>query len=69
MYGLSFSLLLSVSASRIRTQSPDVPDEICNFPAGLSVPIPTLPDESMSNLVLLFVSSFITKFPVLTCIL
>ena len=39
---LSVSLLLSVSASSINWQSPFVPDEICNWPDGLVVPIPIL---------------------------
>ena len=40
--GLSLSSLLSVSASIINTQSPVSPEEICNCPWGLDVPIPTL---------------------------
>ena len=32
-----------VSASNINSQSPVAPDDICNLPLGLVVPIPTLP--------------------------
>ena len=50
IYGLSDSLLLSVSASRINIASPEVPDEICTVPCGLLVPNPNLPSEVIRNL-------------------
>ena len=40
--GLSSSLLLSVSASIINSQSPDVPDEICNVADGIKLPPPPI---------------------------
>ena len=49
IYGLSRSLLLSVSASRIKVASPEVPDEICTVPCGLLVPKPNLPSEVIRN--------------------
>ena len=49
IYGLSASLLLSVSASRIKVASPEVPDEICTVPCGSLVPNPNLPAEVIRN--------------------
>ena len=54
---LSPSSLLSVSDSIISTQSPDVPDERCNLPSGLSVPIPKFPSEAMRTFSDAFVSN------------